>query len=61
MAARTIVLINGEHSTAWNVRKRWIGRLAARHEAGIEHAQESRHSEESTGLVDTAFSQVRAF
>eukprot|EP00240_Pyramimonas_obovata_P014532 CAMPEP_0118937232 /NCGR_PEP_ID=MMETSP1169-20130426/22060_1 /TAXON_ID=36882 /ORGANISM="Pyramimonas obovata, Strain CCMP722" /LENGTH=222 /DNA_ID=CAMNT_0006880809 /DNA_START=122 /DNA_END=786 /DNA_ORIENTATION=- len=28
MAARTIVLINGEHSTAWNVRKRWISRLS---------------------------------
>ncbi|KAK3259204.1 hypothetical protein CYMTET_31788 [Cymbomonas tetramitiformis] len=27
-AARTLVLINGEHACAWNVRKRWLLRLA---------------------------------
>jgi hypothetical protein len=26
MAARVLVLVNAEHTTAWNVRKRWLQR-----------------------------------
>eukprot|EP00959_Pyramimonas_sp_CCMP1952_P167425 3499382-Pyramimonas_sp.AAC.1 len=60
MAARAIVLINGEHSTAWNVRKRWIRRLVTIPAASrLDRGQHLDAAAKSSTCGHLALRQVR--